>query len=145
MSFTQAYDPSGLSATLSTGVTPALSPMPGLVSETGPATATASETNADVLDFFGLAGSGADAGAGGGAARGEAGGNGMRMTGFGNGIAGMGSMSGGSGVGGMPPSGFDAEFGSWLNTINLVDLLGELPVSSEDPFGFGTDWGGWQS
>ena len=39
----------------------------------------------------------------------------------------------------------DGDFSSWFDSVNLVDLLGELPVSSEDPFGFGTDWGGWQT
>jgi hypothetical protein len=41
--------------------------------------------------------------------------------------------------------GADVDFSSWFNSVNLDDLLGELPVSSEDPFGFGTDWGGWQT
>jgi hypothetical protein len=51
-----------------------------------------------------------------------------------------------SGEGGHVSAGQGGEdFSSWFDSVNLVDLLGELPVSSEDPFGFGTDWGGWQT
>lgn len=39
----------------------------------------------------------------------------------------------------------ETDFSNWFDSVNLVDLLGELPVSSEDPFGFGTDWGAWQT
>lgn len=45
----------------------------------------------------------------------------------------------------MAATGDANDFSNWFDSVNLVDLLGELPVSSEDPFGFGTDWGGWQT